>query len=1107
MEGTKKADLSPVRAKLYTKSGVLKGETECAPNGYYYLPLYDKGEYLIKLEAPPGWLLEPEQQSVSTDPAGPCAQGIDLNFNIVGFALAGRVCTEGSSVGPAGVELLLEGGGSKYKATTIAGGMYTFKDAPPGTYTLTASHPTWKFKTSSTSVTASFSQSEVKETFGVLGYDVTGTVTWEGGEPAGEVPALLIPQDKAPRPSSLSCALSETGKKAGAWCSASSANDGTLLFPSIPFGKYVVVPDAADPSASRFEIANDKLHVTVEHAPASISGSIVLLAFTVSGKVLHANGDGVEAVDVLLDGKKVAVTDGNGAYSIKAKQGMHDIQAKKQHVTFKGLSQYQLTHQLRRIGSIQVEAYDICGQVVMESASAEGRTVTAKGTSYKAVTDKEGKFCLLAPPGDYTLSCDSDGSALITPPSLPVSTASRPFLTARFAQAALHVRGQVTCEGGTCEGVTVTVSPTSGGAARTTTPGKGGKYKVDDVAPGEYEVKVSRDGTCWAETARKVKVGKEDSMNVNFEQKGLKVALRGVTAALKDLDLKHDNGPTRLSLKPGQTEVCVPASGKYTVVSPPCVQLTDASFSVPSASPINLAPARYGVVVRVTASVEVPELRVGLIRRQQDGSVGKEEVAVALSKQENTRGGGVKLVYEGKVWAEEGSSLEFAGKAAGGDVLFVPATASYQVTGAGQCPEPSVVLTAKKGVVLVGVISPAIAGVEVRAVEVGGETVAAVTTGEDGSYKIGPLWDDRKYALEAVKEGYSFKQDDQGQLKSIRMAELKVKVTDSFGGRLAGVLLSLSGEGNFRQNNKTNEHGDYTFTGLEPGTYFLRPILKEYEFSPASHSVTVQEGKNPDLKVSGTRVAFSAHGIVSLLDRLPEKGALIQAQALDGSEGYEDTVSDADGVFRLRGLKAGVSYQVSCKTQGPQARHERCTPDKEVIKMGARDTGGLAFTAFRKPPALDLVGRVTSAAPAEHLSKVTVEVSKASNPGDVFVRSSLLLGDYFEFPALARDTYILKAVAALDSRAFNVTSKPLTVTLDDNFNGASLFLSVEPRGGSDGLGSTSFWVLVLMVAAWACWEYRKELATYMKEGGASSDPSAGAKAAVEKAPAKKSKKT
>eukprot|EP00961_Rhodomonas_salina_P071920 965855-Rhodomonas_salina.5 len=48
-----------------------------------------------------------------------------------------------------------------------------------------------------------------------------------------------------------------------------------------------------------------------------------------------------------------------------------------------------------------------------------------------------------------------------------------------------------------------------------------------------------------------VKVGKEDSMNVNFEQKGLKVALRGVTAALKDLDLKHDNGPTRLSLKPG----------------------------------------------------------------------------------------------------------------------------------------------------------------------------------------------------------------------------------------------------------------------------------------------------------------------------------------------------------------------------------------------------------------------------------------------------------------------------------------------------------------------------------------------------------------------------
>lgn len=34
----------------FTKQGNLKYETECAPNnGYYFIPLYDKGNYIIKV--------------------------------------------------------------------------------------------------------------------------------------------------------------------------------------------------------------------------------------------------------------------------------------------------------------------------------------------------------------------------------------------------------------------------------------------------------------------------------------------------------------------------------------------------------------------------------------------------------------------------------------------------------------------------------------------------------------------------------------------------------------------------------------------------------------------------------------------------------------------------------------------------------------------------------------------------------------------------------------------------------------------------------------------------------------------------------------------------
>lgn len=52
---TKKMDFSNIKVKLVTSDGVLKSTTECAPNGYYFLPIYDKGKFAIQLEGPQGW--------------------------------------------------------------------------------------------------------------------------------------------------------------------------------------------------------------------------------------------------------------------------------------------------------------------------------------------------------------------------------------------------------------------------------------------------------------------------------------------------------------------------------------------------------------------------------------------------------------------------------------------------------------------------------------------------------------------------------------------------------------------------------------------------------------------------------------------------------------------------------------------------------------------------------------------------------------------------------------------------------------------------------------------------------------------------------------------
>lgn len=49
-------NLKIIKVKLMTKDGALKYTTEASPvNGYYMIPVYAKGEYILQVSPPPGW--------------------------------------------------------------------------------------------------------------------------------------------------------------------------------------------------------------------------------------------------------------------------------------------------------------------------------------------------------------------------------------------------------------------------------------------------------------------------------------------------------------------------------------------------------------------------------------------------------------------------------------------------------------------------------------------------------------------------------------------------------------------------------------------------------------------------------------------------------------------------------------------------------------------------------------------------------------------------------------------------------------------------------------------------------------------------------------------
>ncbi|KAH8009709.1 hypothetical protein HPB51_019020 [Rhipicephalus microplus] len=106
-------------------------------------------------------------------------------------------------------------------------------------------------------------------------------------------------------------------------------------------------------------------------------------------------------------------------------------------------------------------------------------------------------------------------------------------------------------------------------------------------------------------------------------------------------------------------------------------------------------------------------------------------------------------------------------------------------------------------------------------------------------------------ALQASKDGYVLRPLDKlGHFEAFKYAEVKVTVSESSGQPLSGVLVSLSGAADYRNHSRTREDGRLRFPNLSPGNYFLRPMMKEYRFSPASKMLTVGEGATVELDIT-----------------------------------------------------------------------------------------------------------------------------------------------------------------------------------------------------------------------------------------------------------------
>ena len=83
-----------------------------------------------------------------------------------------------------------------------------------------------------------------------------------------------------------------------------------------------------------------------------------------------------------------------------------------------------------------------------------------------------------------------------------------------------------------------------------------------------------------------------------------------------------------------------------------------------------------------------------------------------------------------------------------------------------------------------------------------------------------------------------------------KLAEITITLTDHATGQpLSSVLVAAAGGVGYRQNSQTGADGKVTLSGLNPGEYFIKPVLKEYRFEPSSKLVQIEDGASVELQI------------------------------------------------------------------------------------------------------------------------------------------------------------------------------------------------------------------------------------------------------------------
>ncbi|GIY27842.1 nodal modulator 2 [Caerostris extrusa] len=1039
---------SRVEIKLYTKHGSLKYHTDCAPhNGYYLIPLYDKGDYVLKIEPPTGWSFEPSSVILHVDgTSDPCSLNQDINFNFKGFTVMGQILSRDGTTGPAGIKLLLKDSKGELVNETVStqGGHYTFSKLFPGKYIIEASHKSWNFEKSSEEIFINSDNLKTNNDIIVAGYDVSGFV-FSDGQPIQGVNFLVFSKKKLTA-IPLGCdpekvkGFSQT-IELPYLCHVTSTPDGKFLFPSLPSGDYKLIPFYKGEHIE-FDVSPPELDFTVSENSVLISENFQVQGFSVSGWIgTGPKGKSLSGVSVFINNEVHGTTDANGIYHLEnMRSGVYHLDIKKPSFVFESVDM-KINPNTPRLPNIYVSKFSVCGYLTVDEYPS-GLGKTERNVMLRSIKDNQklniavesdGIFCFNVPPGKFELEpvvseAEVDFGLKFIPEKYAVDVVDESISNIEFKQFRAQVAGNVKCIEN-CTGVMLNLASLSQDRSHLETKVKdNGSFEFEKGLPGNYILSIIKEEWCFQSKSIKLAITDKDITNLQFHQTGFQISI--ILTHASTFKVKYPSGEFHdVDLHISKNVLCLPEMGIYDFIPVGCHLYKKDVFKFDTSNPaeITLSPTKHLVTGNIFTELNVTDIKVTVKKPNE-----KENI-IALQEPLDKKGDYFRYTFS--VFAQPNSDLDL--KVSSKQLLFRPSTSIIKV--GDDCMENAFEITGKKGVFLNGSVTPALEGVNIKVlVKKTNELYTETVTDKEGLFLVGPLEDESDYTVTAEAEGYVFTPlDNLGNFKAFKLAEIVVDVKSEDGTSLSGVLLSLSGESHYRKNNKTQADGRLAFSGLGPGQYFLRSMLKEYSFEPRTKMIDIKEGAQEYIQIIGKRIAYSLYGMVTSLTGEAEIGIAVEAIGVPNgqcSQYQEEAVSEQEGNFRIRGLHPKCEYILRLKPGADVNQHiERSTPKEHLFKVNDGDISGIRMIVFRYYGQLDISGNVVTN--QEYLSTLKVRLYREEAPDQILHSVTLGQSSFFYLPSLPIDNknYILRLESSLSNNAYYVQQPSLTFCANTSF--------------------------------------------------------------------------